>query len=115
MRNFKELTVWNKSIELVVLVYKLTSGFPKSEDFGLTSQMRRAAVSIPSNIAEGHMRTTTKDFKQFLAIARGSCAELETQGIIAHRLGYLSRTDFESLMSEIETVARMSSALYSKL
>lgn len=79
MKNFKELIVWQKSIDLVVLVYKITRDFPSDEKFGLINQMRRAAASIPSNISEGHMRSTDKDFRQFLSIARGSCAELETQ------------------------------------
>ncbi|MBI4092783.1 MAG: four helix bundle protein [Candidatus Kerfeldbacteria bacterium] len=88
MKNFKELRVWQKSIKLVTQVYEITKRFPDDEKYGLVIQMRRSAVSIPSNIAEGHMRTTNKDFKQFLSIARGSCAELETQVVIAAELGY---------------------------
>jgi four helix bundle protein len=86
IQSFKELTVWQKSIELVKEVYKNTEQFPKSEQFGLMSQMRRSALAIPSNIAEGKKRSTRKDFVHFLYIADGSAAELETQIIIAKDL-----------------------------
>ncbi|MEA2032271.1 MAG: four helix bundle protein [Euryarchaeota archaeon] len=97
MKNFKELKVWQKGIELVAMVYKITASFPGEEKYGLSAQMRRAAVSIPSNIAEGHLRKTAKDFRQFLSIARGSCAELETQIIIAHKLGFIHEDNFDNL------------------
>jgi len=115
MKNFKELIVWNKAVELVLVLYGVTKEFPKEERYGLSSQIRRAAVSIPSNIAEGHMRTTAKDFRQFLAIARGSCAELETQIIISYRLEYLKENDFQSLITKTGEIARMLSSLSSKL
>ena len=86
INSYRELIVWQKSIELVVAVYNLTAKFPKEEAYGLTSQMRRSAVSIPSNIAEGRSRGTKKDFTQFLRISYGSGAELETQIIIAKKL-----------------------------
>ncbi len=115
MKNFKELKVWQKGIELVAIVYKITSSFPEEEKYGLIAQMRRAAVSIPSNIAEGHLRKTAKDFKQFLSIARGSCAELETQIIIAHKLGFIQDDDFNKLSPKVEELSKMLSSFYSKI
>ena len=93
MKDHKDLDVWKKSIDLVVESYRLSGKFPKDELFGLTSQMRRAAVSIPSNIAEGAARNTSKEFIQFLHVSLGSAAELETQFIIAKKLGYLEEID----------------------
>ena len=115
MKNFKELLVWQKSTELVARVYQITGSFPAEEKYGLASQMRRAAVSIPSNIAEGHMRATNKDFGQFLSIARGSCAELETQNVISKKLGYAREGDYVELDSKIEEISKMLSSLRSKL
>lgn len=115
MKNFKELLVWQKAMVLVVLVYRVTKGFPDDERFGLTSQMRRSAISIPSNTAEGHMRTTSRDFRQFVAVARGSCSELETQNQIARELGYLSMPEYIKLDEKITEVAKMLSAFYAKL
>lgn len=115
MKNFKELRVWQHSIKLVSDVCRFTRNFPNEEKYGLVSQMRRSAVSIPSNIAEGHMRTTGRDFKQFLAVARGSCSELETQAVIARELGYLSNELYEQLMQRIEEVGKMLSSFYSKI
>jgi len=89
IHSYKELIVWQKGLDLVFAVYKLTSFFPKEETYGLISQMRRAAVSIPSNIAEGRERGTKKDYLQFLRIAKGSSAELETQILVAEK--YLDR------------------------
>lgn len=86
MKTYKDLIVWQKGIELVISVYELTDRFPKSEQYGLSSQMQRAAVSIPSNIAEGRMRMSEKEFKRYLLIAYASGAELETQIEIAKRL-----------------------------
>ena len=85
-RSFRDLIVWQRAIELALSIYATTKAFPKEELFGLTSQLRRAAVSIPSNIAEGQGRTTPGEFKQFLGIARGSAAETQTQLILARRL-----------------------------
>ena len=112
MKNFKELIVWQKSIQLVVLVYKTTKNFPSEEKYALSNQMNRAAVSIPSNIAEGHMRNTNKDFRQFVSIARGSCAELETQCILAQQLGYVDQNLYTTLTGSIEEIAKMLSSLY---
>lgn len=88
MKTHKDLQIWQQGIDLVEVIYQKTGTFPSSEQFGLTSQMRRAAVSIPSNIAEGAARQGEKEYVQFLYIALGSLAELETQAIIAKRLGY---------------------------
>ena len=91
MSSYKELIVWQKSIQLVIDIYKLTKIFPKEETYGLSSQMQRAVVSIPSNIAEGNDRNSSKEFSQFLRIARGSLAELETQIIISEKIGYTNQ------------------------
>ncbi|RLC47451.1 MAG: four helix bundle protein [Candidatus Cloacimonadota bacterium] len=93
VRTHKDLDVWKLGIELVEKIYKATIGFPKEEIYGLTSQMRRAAVSIPSNIAEGAARNSEKEFIQFLYISLGSLSELETQVIIANKIGYLDSLD----------------------
>ena len=100
-KSFRELKVWKLSIDLTVLVYGLTAEFPKSEVYGLSSQMQRAAVSIASNIAEGSARSTRKDFKQFVSIARGSNCELQTQLLIANRLGLAE----EHRIGEIELLS----------
>lgn len=91
MSSYKELIVWQKSIQLVIDIYKLTKIFHKEEIYGLSSQMQRAVVSIPSNIAEGNDRNSSKEFSQFLRIARGSLAELETQIIISEKLEYTGK------------------------
>lgn len=104
IESYRDLIVWQKSIELVVAVYKLTEKFPKTELYGLTSQIRRAAVSIPSNIAEGRCRGSRKDFRHFLLNAFGSGAELETQIVIAKRLGYcqdIESKDTDKLLNEV--------------
>ncbi len=92
MRKHKQLLVWQEAVQLVSVVYRLSSSFPDHERFGLTAQIRRAAVSIPSNIAEGVARSSLADYLRFLAIARGSLSELDTQLVIAENLGYM-RTD----------------------
>jgi len=102
-KGYKDLIVWQKSMDLVVEIYKITEKFPESERYGLVSQMRRSVVSIPSNIAEGSKRSTKKDFKKFLIIALGSGAELETQAEIAKRMKFGINTDFikaEQLLDE---------------
>jgi four helix bundle protein len=89
IRDFTELLVWQRAMDLVELVYCVTRGFPKEELYGLTNQFRRAATSVPCNIAEGHGRQTTKEYLQFLSYARGSLKEVETQVYISQRLGYI--------------------------
>lgn len=114
MKSYKELIVWQKSVELCVLVYKITESFPKSELYGITNQIRRSAVSIPSNIAEGQMRGH-KEFVQFLKIAYGSGAELETQLIISLKTNLLSQTDFNKIFNLLEEVMKMLNKLISSL
>ena len=99
IRNYRDLIVWQKGMDLVETVYVATKRFPKEELYGLTSQLRRAVVSILSNIAEGHGRRTDKEFAQFLAIAKGSLHESETQILIAERLGYLEKKSADDLMA----------------
>ena len=101
--NHKELDVWKKSMDLVELIYKLSNSFPDSEKFGLTSQIRRAAISIPSNIAEGAGRKGDKEFVQFLHIALGSLSELDTQYLIAVRLNYIDENEeLEVLINDVK-------------
>ena len=101
LRNHKDLTVWKRSFELVILLYKVTDNFPKSEKYSLTSQIRRSAVSVPSNIAEGAARSSKKEFNQFLYIALGSLSELETQILIAAEVNYLNPNDIIPMIEEI--------------
>ena len=115
MRNYKELEVWQKAINLTTEVYRTTHCFPDEEKFGLTAQIRRAAISIAANIAEGWGRGTTKEYIQFLLISRGSLMELETHGIIAMRLGYLSEIDFAMPKSRVQEVGRMLNGLIQSL
>ncbi len=107
IKSYKDLDVWKKSIELVKQVYSLTQGFPKEEIYGLTSQMRRCAVSIPSNIAEGKTRQHVNEYIQFLYIGLGSCAELESQVIIAKELGYLHNGSEIQIMQQLDCIGRM--------
>lgn len=107
MNNHKDLKVWRQGIELTKIVYQLTATFPESEKYGLVSQMRRAAVSIPSNIAEGAARHSKKEFAQFLYIAMGSCAELDTQLIVSEELDFVSFESAQQAVQLIEEVKRM--------
>lgn len=115
MHNYKELILWQKSITLVSDVYKATATFPDRERFNLISQINRAAVSIPSNIAEGAGRNSDKEFVQFLAIAHASTYELETQLIISKNLGYLSEEDLEGLLEKLEELQKMNYIFQQKL
>lgn len=115
IKSFRDLVIWQKGIELVKLIYKATESFPEKEKFGLISQIRRCAVSIPSNIAEGHIRSHKAEFKQFLFIALGSIAELETQLIIANELGYSNKELFEDLIYKIHSLGKQIRTLIIKL
>lgn len=105
--NYKDLIVWKKSFALTVELYTLTKEFPKDELFGLVSQMRRSAVSIPSNIAEGQSRGTCKDFKKFLRTAYASGAELETQTLLAEKIGYISNLESIQVCEKIIEIRSM--------
>ncbi|MND58887.1 hypothetical protein D3C87_402920 [compost metagenome] len=115
MHNYKELILWQKSITLVSDVYKTTATFPDRERFNLISQINRAAVSIPSNIAEGAGRNSDKEFVQFLAIAHASTYEVETQLIISKNLGYLSEEDLEGLLEKLEELQKINYIFQQKL
>lgn len=107
MNSYKELNVWQKSIDLVKQVYALTKTFPKEERYALTDQINRAVVSIPSNIAEGNGRNSTKDYIHFLNISRGSLYEVNTQMYIANQLGYITDNVYSDLSDEIDVIGRM--------
>jgi len=113
--SYKELIVWQKAVDLVTEIYTATSKFPREEVFGLTSQLRRCAVSVPSNIAEGQGRATKGEFIQFLSHARGSLFELETQLCIAGKLGYLSPERAQGLAIRAGEVARILNGLLTSL
>ena len=108
---YQDLRVWQRSMDLVARVYTSTQNFPKEELYGLTSQMRRAAVSVPSNIAEGKGRLTDRDHAHFYSQARGSLLELETQILIAQRLNYLSKSEADSLLQICSEAGRMLNVL----
>lgn len=109
--SYKDLVVWQKSIVLVKTIYQLTRPFPADERFGLDSQMRRAAVSVPSNLAEGHARNTTDECIQFISHAEGSLAELETQSILAVELNFCTASEAQPVQGLIEEIQKMASAL----
>ena len=113
IQDYKDLIVWQNSIDLVTQVYAVTAIFPNREQYGLTSQMRRAAVSIPSNIAEGQSRASAAEFRQFLSISLGSAGELETQLIIAARLKYIAEDESIRLCESVVEIRRMLRGLIS--
>jgi four helix bundle protein len=115
MESFKDLIIWQKGMELVSDIYALTKSFPKEELYGLTSQIRRAAISIPTNIAEGWGRGTTKNYIQFLEIARGSLYELNTLIIISYNLNYIIQENCGTIEAKINEIGRMLNALITKL
>lgn len=115
VRSYRDLVAWQKSMVLVTDVYRCTQGFPKSEIYGLTAQLRRAAVSVPSNIAEGQGRSSTGEFRQFLGHARGSLLEVETQILIAQNLGYIRPDDSKVLLLRSEEVGRILGGLMKSL
>lgn len=112
---YSDLKVWQKSMDLAVAIYESVKLLPREELYGLSDQMRRAVVSIPSNIAEGHQRSATKDYIRFLYFAKGSLGELETQIILSERLGYLDKAKTRQLYSRCEEVGRMLSGLINSL
>jgi len=115
LKNFKELKVWEKAYQLCLDLYKATADFPNEEKYGLSSQMRRSAISIPSNIAEGYGRKTIPDYVRCLYIAYGSTCELETQTLLSGDLSYLNKADQSSLLEKIKEVERMLMALIKSL
>lgn len=112
---YENLQVWQKSVQFVTEIYRCTANFPAEERYGLTSQIRRAAVSLPSNIAEGAARETTRDFLRFISIGQGSLAELRTQLLIAKNLEYLSSEIYETLRINADEIGRMLSGLQKSL
>ncbi|MGD9787493.1 MAG: four helix bundle protein [Sulfuricellaceae bacterium] len=107
IRDFRDLLIWQRAMDVARIVYRITESFPSSELYGLTSQLRRAAVSVPSNIAEGHGRESEREFGRFLRISRGSLAELQTQLILAEGLGYAGADSFLEINELIEELGRM--------
>ena len=115
VNSHKDLLVWQRSMDLVESVYRITSSLPASEQFGLTSQMRRSAVSIPSNIAEGYGRQATGEYRHHLLFSRGSLLELETQMMLCLRLNYFTPDEIDPVLKEIAELSKMFGSLISKL
>jgi four helix bundle protein len=115
MQHFKNLKVWERSHQLVLNVYRITAGFPVSERCGLTSQLRRSAASVPTNIAEGAKRDGQQDFSRFLNIAEGSLSETEYLVLLSMDLGFLPSTEADALLREVSEIARMLHSLRTKL
>ena len=105
--SYRDLTVWQRAMELAALVYELTARLPREETYGLRSQLQRAAVSIPSNIAEGHAKESTKEYLRYLLVSRGSMAELETQLLLCQKLQLLSKEDVEHALIVSDEIGRM--------
>ena len=114
-RSYKDLIAWQKALDFVVDIYKATEKFPPKEVYALTSQLRRAAVSIPSNIAEGQGRLTAGEFRQFLGHARGSNLEVETQILIANRLGYIDNVRTKALLASCTEIGKLINGLISSI
>ena len=115
VQSYRDLTVWQMAMDLVVECYRICEGFPKFEQYGLCSQLQRAGVSIPSNIAEGHGRTSTREFLHHLSIAYGSLMEVETQVEIACRLGYIGNDQWQSVLGRAQEIGRMLNGLTASL
>jgi four helix bundle protein len=115
LRSYRDLLVWQKAIELAILVYRLSEAFPRTKIYGLTSQIRRASVSVPSNIAEGFGRGSRKEYLQFLFVAQGSLKELETQTTLSQRLNYATPAQADRILSEAEVVGKMLGSLIRSL
>ncbi len=111
IRSYQDLEVWHKAMDLVVLCYKMSNGFPRNEVYGLASQLQRAAVSIPANIAEGRERQHSREFLQYLSIAYSSLAELETHIHIARRLGYIDENKFSEMVEKTAEIGKMLNGL----
>jgi len=115
IRSYKDLIVWQRSMDLVESIYRITERLPANEQWGLVSQMRRAAVSVPSNIAEGYGRQSSGNYIQFLSISRGSLLELETQIELCIRLKYLSQIDSEKILTDMMEINKMLTSLIYKI
>ncbi|WP_291131508.1 four helix bundle protein [Flavobacterium sp. UBA7682] len=115
MHRFKDLEIWKLSRQFCSHIYATTANFPDNEKFGLTNQLRRASVSVPSNIAEGCSRSSNKDFSRFLEIAIGSIYEIETQLLIAFDLGYINQLELDKLVNDLDTIIKMISKFRSSL
>lgn len=115
MKTFRDLLIWQKGMDLVTHTYTVTANFPKDEQFGLTSQIRRCAISIPSNVAEGFGRGTNKDYYRFLTISIGSLFEFQTQIEIAYNLKYISETEFNTIFENSRELERMFSSFMNKV
>ena len=115
IKSFRDLNIWQLGIAIVKNTYYLTQRFPNKEKYGLASQMQRAAVSVPSNIAEGHSRIISNEYPRFLNISLGSLAELETQAFIAHELGYISETHFIQLIQQLHDESKQIRSIIRKL
>ena len=115
VRSYRDLKVWQSAMQLTERVYRITDGFPARETYGLTSQVRRAAVSVPSNIAEGHARDSTKEYLRFLSVAQGSLAELETQIELSKRLGFATEMDTMDVLNNSAEIGRMLAGLQKSL
>jgi len=115
IQSYRDLEVWKKSIQLIKSCYLLTDKFPKTETYGISSQLRRSVVSVAANIAEGHSRSSTKEFIRFIDIAYGSLAETETHLIIACELGYITASDIENILVKSAEIGRMLNGLVSSL
>lgn len=115
IKSFRDLNIWQKGIDLVKDIYKETQNFPRQEIYGLTNQIRRAAISIPSNIAEGHIRQHRAEFRQFLSVALGSLAELETQIVISRELNYISTEKSLNVIDQMGSLGKMIRGLIKRL
>jgi len=115
VNSHKDLFIWQRSMDLVESIYRLTASLPASEQFGLIAQMRRSAVSVPSNIAEGYGRQATREYRHHLLICRGSLLELETQLLLCRRLKYSSEQEIDPLLTEITEISKMLGSLIAKL
>jgi four helix bundle protein len=107
IRSYRDLKVWQTAVELTLEIYRITESFPRSEQFGLTSQLRRASVSVASNLAEGHARTTRGEYRHFLSIARGSAIEVEVQLFLAEQIGYVESPRLITARDHCDAVSRM--------